>query len=67
MIFEKSIPLLAVPEVFAVPNTFEFAQKAIMPISAESNVSVFECEYDPKVPVSCMSVALTRVMVIEPV
>jgi hypothetical protein len=42
LIFEKSIPLLAVPEVLADPNTFEFAQKAIIPISAESKMSVFE-------------------------
>src|SRR4051794_38847890 len=56
LMFVKSIPLLAVPEVLADPNTFEFAQNAIMPISVESNVSVFECEYVPNVPVSCMSV-----------
>ena len=42
LIFEKSIPLFAVPEVLADPNTFEFAQNAIIPISAESKVSVFE-------------------------
>jgi hypothetical protein len=65
--FEKSIPLLVSPGVADVPKVFEFAQKASSPTFAESNASVTMCAADPNVPEICISVALTRVSVSEPV
>jgi hypothetical protein len=65
--FEKSIPLFASPGVAEVPNRFEFAQNASMPTLAESNASVTVWLAVPNVPVICISVALTRVSVSEPV
>jgi hypothetical protein len=64
--FEKSMPLLASPALGDIPNTFELAQNASKPKLAESNASVTVCVAVPSVAVNCMSVALERVMVSEP-